>query len=638
MIMPSAAGTIIDKNTVTPGVCMRNQDFNNKYQPIENYAVIGNLHTVALVSTLGSIDFMCFPRFDSPSVFCKLLDAGKGGSFSIMPSMDGIICKQLYLHDTNILITRFLAEEGIAEIIDYMPVGSEAAKPAIVRRVTSIRGNIRYEMVCSPRFNYANGKHSIKKSDRSFLFVPEDDQLESLRLFSSASLTAKTADVSSEFILKEGEAASFVLCSGQQDLSGIGETDGYVQQTYKETIRFWQGWIARSNYKGRWQESVNRSALTLKLLISHAYGSMVAAPTFSLPESVGHGRNWDYRFTWIRDAAFSMHAFLQLGFMEEAEAFLNWIKKQSTEKPLQLMFTIDGDSRLDEKTLDHLEGYKNSRPVRIGNQASRQTQMDIYGELLETVYIYAMHGGDLTYDYWKIICGYVELVINNWQQPDHSIWEVRALKREFLFSRMMCWIALDRAIKVATLFSFPYDILKWHKARDEIFTDVQDNFWNEERQAYVQYKGGSSLDASALLMPILNIISPNSDRWKKTMEAIDRELKSDVLIYRYKEQDEKNEIDGLKGKEGTFAMCSFWHVECLALAGHLEEATEQFEKMLGYANHLGLFSEQIGMKGEHLGNFPQAFTHLALISAAIALNNKSAANAAGTPSFNKNMK
>jgi GH15 family glucan-1,4-alpha-glucosidase len=617
---------------------MQQQIFNSTYQPIENYAVIGNLHTVALVSLFGSIDFMCFPRFDSPSVFCKLLDAGKGGSFSIMPSMDGILCKQLYLHDTNILITRFLAGEGIAEIIDYMPVGPDAAKPAIVRRVTSIRGNIRYKMLCSPRFNYANGKHSIKKSGRAFLFTPEDDQLESLCLFSSTSLTAKAADVSSEFILREGEKAGFILCSGQDNIPAIGETDIYIRETYRETIRFWQSWIARSNYKGRWQESVNRSALTLKLLISHPYGSMVAAPTFSLPESVGNGRNWDYRFTWIRDAAFSMHAFLQLGFMEEAEAFLNWVKKQSTEKALQLMFTIDGSSRLDEKTLDHLEGYKNSRPVRIGNQASKQTQMDIYGELLETVYIYAMHGGDLTYEYWKIISGYVELVINNWQKPDHSIWEVRGIKREFLFSRMMCWIALDRAIKIATLFSFPYDILKWHKARDEIFIDVQDNFWNEEKQAYVQYKGGSSLDASALLMPILNLISPNSDRWKKTMDAINRELKSDVLIYRYKEEDGKNDIDGLKGKEGTFTMCSFWHVECLALEGKMEEAAEQFEKMLGYANHLGLFAEQIGMKGEQLGNFPQAFTHLALISAAIALNNKSAANAAGMPSFNKNMK
>jgi GH15 family glucan-1,4-alpha-glucosidase len=617
---------------------MHQQVLNNKYQPIGNYAVIGNLHTVALVSLFGSVDFMCLPRFDSPSVFCKLLDAEKGGSFSIMPSMDGILCKQLYLHDTNILITRFLAEEGIAEITDYMPVGRDAAKPAIVRRVTSIRGNIRYEMLCSPRFNYANGKHSIRKSGRAFLFIPEDGKLESLCLFSSTSLTAKAADVSSEFVLKEGETAGFVLCSGQDNISAIGETDVYIRETYRETIRFWQSWIARSNYKGRWQESVNRSALTLKLLISHAYGSMVAAPTFSLPESVGNGRNWDYRFTWIRDAAFSMHAFLQLGFMDEAEAFLNWVKKQSTEKALQLMFTIDGGSRLDEKTLDHLEGYKNSRPVRIGNQASKQTQMDIYGELLETVYIYAMHGGELTYEYWKIISGYVELVINNWQKPDHSIWEVRGIKREFLFSRMMCWIALDRAIKIATLFSFPYDILKWHKVRDEIFIDVQDNFWNEEKQAYVQYKGGSSLDASALLMPILNLVSPDSDRWKKTMEAINRELKSDVLIYRYKEEDGKNDVDGLKGKEGTFTMCSFWHVECLALEGKMEEAAEQFEKMLGYASHLGLFAEQIGMKGEHLGNFPQAFTHLALISAAIALNNKSAANAAGMPSFNKNMK
>jgi GH15 family glucan-1,4-alpha-glucosidase len=410
-----------------------------------------------------------------------------------------------------------------------------------------------------------------------------------------------------------------------------------VDDTYQETINYWQNWIKQSTYAGRWQETVHRSALTLKLLISNRYGSIVAAPTFSLPESIGNGRNWDYRFTWIRDAAFSMHAFLQLGFMEEAEKFLGWVQVQSSQKELQLMFSVDGNTELEEKELDYLEGYKNSKPVRIGNKASKQTQMDIYGELLETVYIYTLHGGDLTFEYWKIIAEYVEYVINNWQKPDHSIWEVRGEKREFLFSRMMCWVAIDRAIKIGQKFSFPFDMLKWYKVRDDIYNDIYTNFWNEKRQAFVQFKGSDSLDSSALLMPILNIISPYSEKWQKTMDAVDNELRSDVLVYRYLEQ--QDEIDGLKGNEGTFTMCSFWHVECLALMGRFEEAKEHFEKMLGYANHLGLFAEQLGMKGQHLGNFPQAFTHLALISAAIELsNNKKSYGITQLPSSKSKMK
>lgn len=599
---------------------MTHKKNENRYEPIEDYGIIGNLHTVALVSRNGSIDFMSFPRFDSPTIFCKMLDADKGGNFSIEPQMKEIVTKQLYLPNTNVLVTRFLAKEGIAEIIDFMPVNTDKGKPdgAIIRKITTIRGNLTYKIICAPRFNYAKGKHTIKKEEGSFVFVPEGGEQKPLRLISSISFEVEGDNVTGSFTLKEAESICFVLEAADDQKERTDSIKDFGEEKYHETVSYWQSWIEQSNYKGQWQEVVNRSALTLKLLISRQFGSMVAAPTFSLPEAVGYERNWDYRYTWIRDAAFSMHAFLQLGFMEEAEAFLSWIKKQSTNKELQLMFTIDGSSKLDEFELDYLEGYKKSKPVRVGNNASTQTQMDIYGELLETVYVYAVHGGNLTYDYWKIIVEYIELVMNNWHKPDHSIWEVRGEKREFLFSRMMCWVAMDRGIKIAQLFSFPYDILQWHKVRDEIYRDLYENFWSEDKQAYVQYKGGSTMDASTLLMPILNVISPFDERWQKTMEAINEELKSDVLIYRYREQTE--EIDGLKGKEGTFTMCSFWHVECLALSGQIELATEQFAKTLGYANHLGLYSEELGMTGEHLGNFPQAFTHLSLISAAIELS------------------
>lgn len=590
-----------------------------KYQPIENYGIIGNLHTVALVSREASIDFLCYPRFDSPTIFCKLLDANKGGSFYITPQLKGTVTKQLYLPHTNILVTRFLAEEGIVEIIDYMPVNEESADFVIVRKINNIRGNIQYKMVCAPSFDYARSSHSLKKEGNSFLFIPKHDAQPPLCLLSDQHLEYDGTNVVASFSLQEAQSSFFIFESLQKESGHNYSLQDYVAQTYRETIDYWHQWIAQCNYKGAWQEEVYRSALTLKLLISHQFGSMVAAPTFSLPESIGNSRNWDYRYTWIRDAAFTMHAFLQLGFMQEAEAFLSWVKTQSTRKELQLMFTLDGGTEMEEQELEYLEGYKGSKPVRIGNAASKQTQMDIYGELMETLYVYAVHGGDLTYEYWKIIVKYVELVMKNWHQPDHSIWEVRGEKREFLFSRMMCWVTMDRAIKIAGHFSYPYDILQWHKVRDDIYRDLYENFWNEDKQAYVQYKGGSNLDASALLMPILNVISPFDERWKKTMEAIDQELRSDVLIYRYREQ--REEVDGLKGREGTFTMCSFWHVECLALAGQREKAKEHFEKTLGYANHLGLYSEQLGMRGEHLGNFPQAFTHLALISAAIELSN-----------------
>lgn len=591
---------------------------NRKYLPIEAYGIIGNLQTVALVSRDASIDFMCFPRFDSPSIFCRLLDAEKGGYFSIEPQMKDYVMKQLYLPDTNILLTRFFAEEGIVEVIDFMPIVDDTLRTVLIRKVTTVRGKVEYRMNCSPRFNYASIKHRTEKKEENVIFTPAEDGQPPLELISEQTLHAEGDDAVANFKLNESESTWFILRQADGGKEKKEDYKAYIKSSYFNTIHFWQKWISRLVYKGHWVEVVRRAALTLKLLICRALGSMVAAPTFSLPEAIGEGRNWDYRYTWIRDAAFSMHAFLELGFLEEAEQFLQWIKKQSSENELQLMFSLDGKTELDEKCLDYLDGYQGSKPVRIGNDAHKQTQMDIYGELLETIYIFVQHGGEITFDYWKIIIKYVELVIENWHEPDHSIWEVRGEKREFLFSRMMCWVALDRAIKIGDHFSYPFDFVKWREVRNEIYIDLHENFWNEKKQAFVQYKGSDNLDASCLLLPILNVISPHSEKWLKTMDAIDRELRSDVLIYRYKE---KNiEIDGLKGDEGTFTMCSFWYVECLVLQGETEKAKEHFEKMLGYANHLGLYAEQIGLKGELLGNFPQAFTHLSLISAAIELS------------------
>lgn len=616
---------------------MKEKKQTGSYQPIENYGIVGNLHTVALIGLNGSIDFMCFPRFDSPSVFCKLLDAEKGGSFSILPVMEDMVQKQLYLPNTNVLVTRFFSNDGIAEVTDFMPVTSNEDKGAIIRIVKTVRGNLSFRLHCAPRFNYAKGKHFLfQEMDNSIVFQPDDAKLPRLRLAGSVPVAYDNQDVVSDFCLSEGQSAFFILEAVEHREDRPQTLQEYVSLTYQHTLQFWQNWLKQSTYKGPWMEMVHRSALTLKLLTSRKYGSMVAAPTFSLPEAIGEGRNWDYRYTWIRDAAFAMHAFLQLGFIKEAESFLQWVRKQSTRSQLQLMFAVDGRTDLEEYELDYLEGYKQSKPVRVGNAAHAQVQMDIYGELLETLYVYVMHGGDITYDFWKIICGYVGYVMANWQKPDHSIWEVRGEKRDFLFSRLMCWVCLDRAIKIGRHFSYPYDILKWHQVRNEIFDDIYDNFWSEEKQAFVQYKGGTEMDASALLMPILNYISPYATKWRKTMQAIDEDLRSDVLIYRYRQQHVN--VDGLKGKEGTFTMCSFWYVECLALMGRVEEAKENFEKALGYANHLGLFAEELSMKGEHLGNFPQAFTHLALISAAMELQKRQEEPGNKLPHYDKEMK
>ena len=420
-----------------------------------------------------------------------------------------------------------------------------------------------------------------------------------------------------EFTLKEAETATIVLEFFKPEEEGQ-PLSYYINEAYQTTKDFWIKWTNKTNYSGRHGELIRRSAITLKLLTSVEFGSVVAAPTFGLPEAIGGDRNWDYRFTWIRDAAFTMYAFLTLGYYDEATAFIDWIFGLCQKIDLQLIYQIDGNPNIEETELKQFEGYRKSKPVRIGNGAAHQIQIDIYGELIDTIYIYNKSYKPITYEFWTLIEKQIAQVIKNWKKPDHGIWEIRSAKKEFLHTRLMCWVAMDRAIKIAQDRSFPYPEAEWHQVRSEIYNDIYHNFWNEKLGAWVQYKGAEHVDASVLLMPLTHFISPLEPRWLSTMKVIDDELLLDVLVYRYK-NGFKN-IDGLEGEEGTFNMCSFWFIEALAKSGELDKAVEYFEKMIGYSNHLLLFSEELGKKGELLGNFPQAFTHLALISAAVELN------------------
>ena len=605
------------------------------YLPIEDYGIIGNLQTIALVGRNGSIDWFCFPRFDSPSVFASILDQQKGGYFRISPAAsEGVVCKQLYWPETNVLITRFLSEDGVGEVIDYMPVSAPRDGQGfhgLIRQVKMVRGKMAFKLECFPAFNYARDGHTVEMVPGGARFFSPNLNL---GLAADCPIQQAEGGIIGQFSLGAGEqeTASFELhqlAAGAEDAIGITENES--EHLFTKTIDYWQRWIGRCTYTGRWREMVHRSALVLKLLVYQPSGAIVAAPTCSLPEAIGGERNWDYRYTWIRDAAFTLYAFLRIGFTEEASEFMHFIERRCHEMQadgtLNLMYGIDGRHELHEEVLPHLEGYRGSSPVRIGNGAHGQLQLDIYGALLDAVYLYNKYATPISYDLWQYLRRLTNWVCDNWNRQDEGIWEVRSGRHHFVYSRLMCWVAIDRALRLADKRSFPADRDRWLKVRDEIYEDIQANGWNSDRNAFVQYYGGESLDAALLIMPLVFFMSPTDPRVVRTVDEIlkppaERGLVSGGLVYRYNVEETP---DGLQGREGTFNLCTFWLVEALTRMSQadntrLDEARLMFERMLGYANHLGLYAEQTGPRGEALGNFPQAFTHLALISAAYNLN------------------
>jgi len=602
------------------------------YQPIENYGIIGDLHTVALVGMNGSIDWLCCPHFDSPSVFAAILDDKKGGHFKIAPTAEGIAHKQFYWPETNVLITRFLSSAGVGEITDYMPIDRSPkgiGQHQVIRRVSVLRGAMAFRMECYPAFNYARDKHQMKVTPDGACFYSPGL---SLGLATRVPLKQDDKGVSAEFGLDEGQTATFLLQDIPQGSGcGISLSEQEAAESFKQTVEYWRRWIAKCTYTGRWREVIHRSALALKLLTFAPTGAVVAAPTCSLPEGVGGERNWDYRFTWIRDAAFTLYGLMRIGFTEEAAQFMRWIEARCRELnpdgSLQIMYGIDGRHTLTEETLDHLDGYKGSRPVRVGNGAYNQLQLDIYGELMDSVYLFNKYGSPISYDLWVHLRKLINWVCDNWQRKDEGVWEVRGGQQHFIYSKLMCWVAVDRGLRLADKRSFPADRERWITVRDQIYEEIMTKGWNPKRQAFVQHYGSDSLDAANLMMPLVFFLSPTDPKMLSTLNATNAPLEkgglvSNSLVYRYNVEET---ADGLRGEEGTFNICTFWLVEALTRAGRdnrarLEEARLMFEQMLGYANHLGLYAEETGSRGEALGNFPQAFTHLALISAAFNLD------------------
>jgi GH15 family glucan-1,4-alpha-glucosidase len=593
------------------------------YPPIGEHGLIGDLQSAALVSTAGTVDWFCCPRFDSPSVFASLLDDRKGGQFSIVSTSPGTVTKQMYLPDTAVLVTRYLSERGVAEVLDFMPVHQPRVatdRRRLVRAVFGIRGDIDLEARIEPRFDYGRRTHKVDVDGTNARFDAGD---QTLRLASTWPLERHGEDASTRFTVRAGDRGGFVLSSGADDDDDIVLGSGYVSTLYDETVAFWRDWLERSRYRGRWREAVERSAITLKLMTYAPTGALVAAPTAGLPEQVGGERNWDYRYTWIRDASFSVYSLLALGFTEEAAAFGNWLRERIEERtghgghPLAIMYRIDGSSDLSEEVLDHFDGYAGSRPVRIGNGAAEQLQLDIYGEALDAIHHADRNGLGMADSGWSALARVIDWLERNWDQPDEGIWETRGGRQRFVYGRLMCWVAFDRALRLAERHGRPAPVARWRDARDAAYRDVMANGWDDGSRAFVQVHGSDVLDAAILMMPLVGFVAPNDPKWQATLDAIGRTLVSDSLVYRY---DPKASPDGLRGDEGTFSICTFWYVDALARSGRLEEARLTFEKMLTYANHVGLFAEEIGLTGEQLGNFPQAFTHLSLINAAINLD------------------
>ena len=595
---------------------MRPEAREKGYLPIAGYGIIGDCRSVALVGVDGSIDWCCLPRADSPSLFARILDARAGGGWELAP-VGKFRSWQRYAEKTNILVTIFESEGGRAEITDFMPVDAQSIQeharphdyPRLVRVVTGLAGKVRFRQRVDLRPDYARHSNPLQANEGRFHGDAAGHHL-------CLSGTISVSGPEQAFEVGPGETVAFGLTVNEpgQCGSGVGVVEE-VRASLRQSREFWWTWANRCTYKGPFQDHVVRSALVLKLMTYTPTGALVAAPTTSLPEWIGGPRNWDYRFTWLRDASFTMYAFFQLGYDHEAEAFMEWLVRLSLDGKIRNLHTLDGGDSPPELELAHLSGYRDSRPVRIGNAAADQLQLDVYGEVLDCAFIYTLRGGQISSELWAELSHIADLAADRWQERDASIWEVRGENQEFTYSKVMCWVALDRALKIAKRLGLSADTQRWEEARRAIHGAVTSRGWSDRVGAFTQAFDSDSLDAAALRLPQLGFLEPGDVRLRSTIKAVDRKLSIGPLVRRY---DISQTKDGLPGSEGTFVMCCFWLADALANVGELEEAERRFERLLSFSSPLGLFSEEVDPRtGMQLGNYPQAFSHLALVAAAV---------------------
>ena len=605
------------------------------YLSISEYALIGDTHSCALISRHGSVDWACFPRFDSGSVFGRLLDARGGGHFSLNPTSDYEV-RRRYVPGTMVLETTFTTPTGEAVLHDFMPVHDHAS-PAhpyeifedqqIARVLRCTSGYVQFEAVCRPRFQYgAITPHAYLLADN---IGYAHGGIDAIAFHSPSAITLEDDTFHTSIGLSEGESAEFSsLYTYHREYHPDTHSCHDLDVKLQGAIDYWKGWSSQFSYDGPFREEALRSALTLKALTYSPTGGLVAAATTSLPEELGGVRNWDYRYTWIRDTAFALYALNVVGFVEEAKAFRGWLVRATAgrARDLQVLYGLAGERRLTEEELDHLDGYRGSRPVRIGNGAAGQLQLDIYGEVMDSAYLYRKYVGPFAEEDWEFYRRVAEFVMDHWREPDEGIWETRGGRKHFVFSKVMCWVALDRGVRVESARGGDGELIAtWKQAREEIRRDVLEKGYDDDLGAFVQAYDSRVLDAAVLMLPLVGFIKARDPRMRSTIERIAEELTSpEGLVYRYRGYD-----DGLTGGEGTFSICTFWLADNLIYLGELDRAEALMQKMCGYANDVGLLSEQIdGESGELLGNFPQAFTHMAVINTAVQLAKAKARRAA----------
>lgn len=586
-----------------------------QYLPIRDYAVIGDGRTVALVGRNASIDWLCLPDLDSPSVFAGLLDDERGGRFTLAPEDPHEVTRR-YLPDTNVLETTFTTARGALRVTDALTLPGHGLTPLreVARRIEGLSGTVRLRWRVEPRYGYGARTTRIERRGPIAVAASGADAL-AVSAWDAGRVETDHASIGGSFDVAEGRRALIALTAARAEPL-VCPSRAAVEARLDATTSFWRAWSAARIYDGPWKNAVLRSALALKLLVYAPSGAIAAAPTTSLPETIGGERNWDYRFCWIRDTAFTLEALLQLGCTDEAHAFFWWFMHATrlTRPKLRVLYRLDGGAHTPERTLP-LGGYRGSRPVRAGNAAAGQLQLDTYGDLLDTTWVYVSRGHRVDADTGRELADVADYVCEAWREPDHGIWEVRMAPHHFTHSKMMCWVALDRAVRLAAAGQLPArHAERWKDEAERIRAFIETRCWSERRQSYVRFADGDDLDAALLLMAVARYHDPRHPRIAATIEAIRRELGRGPLVYRY------TGADGLRGGEGVFLACSFWLVEALALAGRDDEAARTMESLLGLANDVGLYAEEIEPDTHaFLGNFPQGLVHLALVSAAAAI-------------------